>query len=62
MCKKCFQGEEEKEESSEEEITYSSGESDTETTVAFQQMTEQEKAERINHLWKRALAKTRGAV
>ena len=35
LCKRCFQGKDEKVESSDEEIVYSSGESDIETRVAF---------------------------
>jgi Ion transport protein len=44
------------------EISYSSGESDEETRHAYIRMTDEERAERVAHLWRRALAKTRGAV
>lgn len=61
MCKKLSK-EPEPVESEEEIITYSSGESDHDTRVAFQKMTDQERADRVAHLWKRGLAKTFGAV
>ena len=61
LCQMCSK-EPVQEESSEEEITYSSGESDLETTMAYRKMTDLQKAERVAHLWKRGLAKTRGAV
>jgi hypothetical protein len=59
---KKFRKEQEPEESSEEEITYSSGESDDETKQAFLKMTDSERAERVAHLWRRNLAKARGAA
>jgi hypothetical protein len=42
--------------------SYTSGESDVDCAEAFIEMNEEEKRDRVQDLWKRTLAKAKGAV